>query len=128
MNVRTAQPPKKRKSQKILSNMDLGIMEQFLNGIQWFFGRQEKEISLGEKIALISVIAVFDTKEVVTKQDIIRVNKAKADTIYANLRNLEKKGYIQSTRSNQFYSLSYITLTDKGNLFASRLRRILQGV
>lgn len=97
----------------------------FLNGLQWFFSGEKNELTIGQKIVLISILSLFEVKDLITKQDVIKANKAKQNTVYSNIRGLENKGFIKSTRSNQFYSLSYITLTEKGNLFASRLRRIL---
>lgn len=97
----------------------------FFNGLQWFFSGEKNGLTLGQKIVLISILSLFEAKDIITKKDIIKANKANIHTTYSNIRALEAKGFIKSTRSNQFYSLSYISLTEKGNLFASRLRRIL---
>ena len=41
------------------------------------------------------------------------------------MKSLENKGYLKTVRNNQFYSLSYLSLTDKGLLFVSKLKRYI---
>lgn len=100
-------------------------INQFKAGLEHFLSLEERNLRIGEKMALIAIIALFETQDTATKKEIIGITKAKAITTYKNIKLLEDKGYVESARSNQFYSRSFLTLTDKGNYFASRLRRIL---
>tara|TARA_R110000772_G_scaffold46279_1_gene105683 strand:+ start:476 stop:799 length:324 start_codon:yes stop_codon:yes gene_type:complete len=102
-------------------------VNQFKAGLLYFFDQRTRDLRIGEKLVLINILALLEQIDIISKADIVKASDAKNTTTYANIRSLENKGYIQSIRGNQFYSLSYVSLTDKGNLFASRLRRILKG-
>ena len=99
-------------------------VNQFKAGLLYFFDQRTRDLRIGEKLVLINILALLEQIDIISKADIVKASDAKNTTTYANIRSL---GYIQSIRGNQFYSLSYVSLTDKGNLFASRLRRILKG-
>lgn len=79
----------------------------------------------GEKIVLITVIRLLDEKHVISKNEVCKNNSAKRDTTYSLLRSLEFKGYLKAVRNNQYYALSFISLTQKGLLFSSRLKNFI---
>ena len=78
---------------------------------------------MGEKIVLITIIRLLDERQVVSKSDVCTANQAKRDTTYNLIRSLEIKGYLESNRSNQYFSLSYLSLRKKGLKFSSDLKR-----
>jgi len=94
------------------------------------FGIQKEDFVHGlykyEIIVFLLVLACFDNMEVVTKKDIVRINKSIPEqSTYSSLRQLQEKGYIDSIRSNRYYSPSYISLTPKGLLLKRSLGKYL---
>jgi hypothetical protein len=90
-----------------------------------FFNKDIIDTPLGAKVVFSLVLGLFEDKAILTKDDVCKANSAKRATTYAYLRILEDAGFLTSERTNEYYSKSYIQLTEKGNLTASRLRRIL---
>ncbi|AMQ57089.1 hypothetical protein AO498_11630 [Algoriphagus sanaruensis] len=95
-------------------------------GIRYFLTEGNEELSPGEKFVLILTARLLDEHQVISKQEICEVNQAKPATTYGFLKSLENKGYIRSNRSNQYYSRSFITFTDKGLNFKVRLIRFIK--
>ena len=91
-------------------------------GIRFFVSEYNKELSMGEKIVLITIIRIAHEINIVTKNDICIENKIRHSTTYSIIKSLEKKGYIISLRGKQFYSKSYVSLTNKGLLFSHHIR------
>lgn len=92
------------------------------DGIRFFLSECNKELTMGEKFVLIVVTRLCDQNHVVSKLEVCDANSIKKNTTYSLLRALETKGFLKSVRANQFYSKSFVSLSDKGLLFASRLK------
>ncbi|AEL26104.1 hypothetical protein Cycma_2362 [Cyclobacterium marinum DSM 745] len=105
-----------------MANVDLSQVEK---GIKFFLTVNNSELKAGEKIVLITVIRLLDEKHVISKNEVCKNNSAKRDTTYSLLRSLEFKGYLKAVRNNQYYALSFISLTQKGLLFSSRLKNFI---
>jgi len=84
-----------------------------------------KEIGTGEKAVFCLILDHLSAFGTVTMKQIVTANNGNKNTTYTNLQRLLTKGFIKTERSSQFYSPSFIELTEKGNLFASRLRKAL---
>lgn len=90
-----------------------------------FFDKSVIDCPLGAKIVFSLILGLFEDNEVLTKNDVCKANNQKIGTTYAYIKMLEDLGFITSQRTNEYYAKSYIELTDKGKLTASRLRRVL---
>jgi len=90
-----------------------------------FMQDESLELTMGEKAVFCLILDCLRLFDSVSMYDIVKRNGGLKTTTYSNLRNLKKKGFIKTERSSQFYSPSFIELTEKGNLFASRLRKAL---
>jgi DNA-binding MarR family transcriptional regulator len=96
-------------------------------GIRYFLTEGNEELTPGEKFVLILTSRLLEQFQVVSKQEVCENNQAKPATTYGFLKSLEHKGFIRSTRSNQYYSKSYLSLTEKGLLFKSKLAKFILG-
>jgi len=85
----------------------------------------DKSLLWGEKAVMMLIIALLEEKEIISQKEVIQANRSPSPTTYKNIQQLRAKGYIQTNRANQYYSLSFIELTEKGRITASRLRRQL---
>ncbi|MCS5488913.1 hypothetical protein [Algoriphagus limi] len=94
-------------------------------GIRYFLTEGNDELTPGEKFVFILTIRLIDQQHIVTKQEICKSNQAKPATTYAFLRSLEHKGYLKSNRSKQYFSRAFISITQKGLLFKSRMKRYI---
>lgn len=91
-------------------------------GIKFFVSEYNNELSMGEKIVLITIIRIAEEINIVTKNEICKENNISHSTTYSIIKSLEKKGYIISLRGKQFYSKSYVSLTNKGLLFSYQIK------
>ncbi len=83
------------------------------------------ELKTGEKALFCLILDHLSLFGTVSMFDIVKANNGNKNTTYSNLKSLRRKGFIKTERSSQFYSPSFIELTEKGSLFASRLRKAL---
>lgn len=75
---------------------------------------------------MMLICGLFERLEVVSQYDVVKENeKFSAPFTYKIVSSLVRKGYLSKQRSNQYFSRSYLTLTDKGNLFKSKLYSLL---
>jgi DNA-binding MarR family transcriptional regulator len=85
-----------------------------------------EEMTMGEKMAFLLILALFEAKDQVTIFDVKKANEGvKENTTTALVYSLTKKGYLSTTRSNQYFSRTYLTVTDKGLLLARSFRMAL---
>lgn len=92
------------------------------SGIRFFLSKGNQELTMGEKFVLVIVTRLLEELQVVSKLEVCEANGIKKNTTYCLLNSLEKKGILKSVRSNQFYSKSFVSLSDKRVLFVSRLK------
>lgn len=92
-------------------------------GIRYFLTKGNNELRIGEKLVLITVIRLLAEKQVITKYDVCNANHIKRDTTYHLIQSLERKGYLVSNRSNQYFSRSYLSLKGKGLKFSSEFKK-----
>lgn len=85
--------------------------------------KENQELRMGEKLVLITLIRLLGEKQVITKNDVCTANQAKRDTTYHLIQSLERKGYLESKRSNQYFSRSFLSLRGKGLKFSSDLKK-----
>ncbi len=86
-------------------------------------------LTVGEKIVFLLVVALMGESETVTRFDVLRTNKGNKNTTASNLRSLILKGYLSASRSNQYFSRSYLSLTEKGLLLKAHIKKtLLQGL
>ena len=82
-----------------------------------------------EYFVLLLVIGLLSkNKGIVSQIEVCKANKAiKHTTTYTLIRQLTEKGYLSKHRpSNQFYSRSYLSLTDKGLLLQAKILEALK--
>ncbi|AMQ55615.1 hypothetical protein [Algoriphagus sanaruensis] len=94
-------------------------------GIRYFLTEGNEELTPGEKFVLILTSRLLEQQQVISKQEVCDNNQAREATTYGFLKSLENKGFISSNRSNQYYSKSFVSLTEKGLLFKSRLSKYI---
>ncbi len=86
-------------------------------------------IGTGEKLVFSLVVALMGESGTVTQFDIINANKANKKTTYTIIARLIKGGYLSASRSPQYFSKSYLSLTEKGLLLKAHIRKtLLQGL
>lgn len=78
-----------------------------------------------ESIVFLLLCAYFDDNSVIDKYTVVNSNKASKTATYTIMRSLENKGFIQSQRSKQHFSRSYISLTSKGLRLKRELASLL---
>lgn len=80
-------------------------------------------LNMGEKMVFLLILALFEKREQVTVFDVKQANKnVKQCTTEKIISNLTAKGYLSKTRSNQYFSRTYLTVTEKGLLLARSFR------
>ena len=85
-----------------------------------------EELTMGEKMVFLLVMALFEEKDQVTMYDVKQANKGiEKPTTGLLIRNLCSKGYLARNRSNQFFSKTYLSVTEKGLLLARSFRSAL---
>jgi DNA-binding MarR family transcriptional regulator len=85
-----------------------------------------EELTMGEKMAFLLIMALFEVKEQVTMHDVKQANTGvKENTTNSLIISLVNKGYLTKQRSNQYFSKAYLTVTDKGLLLARSFRSAL---
>jgi DNA-binding MarR family transcriptional regulator len=98
----------------------------FLNaykGAKAMLSVRPEELTMGEKMAFLLVMALFEVNNQVTMYDVKKANNGvKENTTNSLIISLVNKGYLTKQRSNQFFSKSYLTVTDKGLLLARSFR------
>ncbi len=83
------------------------------------------KLKVGEKMVLLLILALFESNDHVTMHQVREANtNVKIKTTYALINGLMAKGLITKQRSNQHYSKTFLTVTDKG-LLAAREFRVL---
>ncbi|GAB2479021.1 hypothetical protein [Algoriphagus taiwanensis] len=100
-------------------------LQQIEAGIRYFLTEGNEELTPGEKFVLILTSRLLEQHQVVSKQEICDKNQAKKATTYGFLKSLENKGYISSDRSNQYYSRSFVSLTERGLFFKVRMLKFI---
>jgi DNA-binding MarR family transcriptional regulator len=98
----------------------------FLNaykGAKAMLQTKPEDLTMGEKMAFLLIMALFEVKDQVTIYDVKKANEGvKEQTTTKLIYNLSNKGYLIRSRSNQFFSKAYLTVTDKGLLLARSFR------
>jgi DNA-binding MarR family transcriptional regulator len=85
-----------------------------------------EDLTMGEKMVFLLIMALFEEKDQVTMYDVKQANKGiENPTTGLLIRNLCSKGFLTRSRSNQFFSRTYLTVTDKGLLLARSFRMAL---
>jgi|GEM_PF-6782427 DNA-binding IclR family transcriptional regulator len=69
---------------------------------------------------------LFEELHIVTKKEVCEANICKHSTTYSLMRSLSNKGYLKSVRGNQFYSLSFITLTSLELAYLAHLKQFVR--
>jgi DNA-binding MarR family transcriptional regulator len=93
------------------------------NGAKAMLTVRPEDLTMGEKMVFLLIMALFEVKDQVTMFDVKEANKGIEKRTTAQLiRNLCSKGYLTRSRSNQFFSRSFLTVTDKGLLLARSFR------
>ncbi len=86
-------------------------------------------MNYGERAVFGLILAYLEAGDSVTQYDIIKANGAKEVTTYAIIKRLILKGYLSASRSNQYFSRSYLSLTEKGLLLKAHIKKtLLQGI
>ena len=86
---------------------------------------RQYELRKGQTILFILILSLFETQSTVTRYDVIRLNRGNKNTTSSNLVKLHQIGLIQTQRSNQYFSRAYLSLTPKGLLLKSQLKKVL---
>jgi hypothetical protein len=79
----------------------------------------------GNIIVFILILSLFEQNTIVSKYDVIKANRSKKMTSHANIYQLINLGLLSANKSNQFFSKSYLSLTPKGLLLKSQLKKVL---
>ena len=86
----------------------------------------KEDLKLSEKMVFLLILALFQKQDQVTIYDIkkanLGINERTTDRL---IRQLINKGYLTKQRSNQYFSRTYLTVTDKGLLLARSFRMAL---
>ena len=101
---------------------------EFLTCFNWInTGQLMKEYSLnkGHLIVFTLILALLEYNDIISKYDVKQANRINPNTTNSNILYLEKIGLLTSKRSNQFFSRSYISITPKGLLLKSQLKKVL---
>jgi DNA-binding MarR family transcriptional regulator len=93
----------------------------------WYnsFSVGETGLIFGEKAVFLLIVTLLEENSSLTQYDVIKLNNAPEKTTYNIISKLIKKGYLSSTRSNQYFSRSYLSLTEKGLLLKAHIRKVL---
>ncbi|MCH7402899.1 hypothetical protein ACFOUP_16765 [Belliella kenyensis] len=94
------------------------------SGMRFFLTSHNKDLRLGEKFVLLTIIRLLEENQIVSKSDVCKENKVSNSTTYAIIRALECKGFVKSIRQNQYYSKAFISISPKGLLFKNSLRKV----
>ena len=107
--------------------MKSGINEFLVAFNLYQTGELFREINMrkGNIIVFLLILALLENNKELSKYEVIRANKSPDGTTRTNIQQLERLGLITSKRSNQYFSRSYISLTEKGLLLKYKLRKVL---
>jgi DNA-binding MarR family transcriptional regulator len=93
------------------------------NGAKAMLETRPEDLTMGEKMAFLLVLALFEVNDQVTIYDVKKANKGINEmTTIRLIYNLTSKGYLSKQRSNQYFSRTYLSVTDKGLLLARSFR------
>ena len=101
---------------------------EFLTCFNWINTGQlmkNNNLNKGQLIVFTLILAMFEYNDILSIYDVKKANRTNEFTTMNNIASLRKKGLIKTQRSNQYFSRAYLSLTDKGLLLKSQLKKIL---
>jgi DNA-binding MarR family transcriptional regulator len=92
-------------------------------GIKIAMHGKAEDLKLGENIVFLLILALFESMDQVTIFDVKKANEGvKEHRTHKIVSELARKGYLMRNRSNRHFSKSFLSVTEKGLLYARCVR------